>query len=44
MAEKRSWLLCQLVGHLVSWNEVQQIAAKETDGRLCFFDSLGKRI
>jgi hypothetical protein len=44
MAEKRSWVLCQLVGHLVLWNEVQQIAQKETEGRVCFFDSRGKRL
>jgi len=44
MAEKRSWLLCQLVGHMVARGEMQQIALKETEGRICFFDSRGKRI
>jgi hypothetical protein len=44
MAEKRSWVLCHLIGHEVTWKEVVNIAKKATQGRVAFYDIHGKRI
>ena len=43
ITEARSWVLCQLVGHEVTWEELIQIAKRETQGRVAFYNRQGKR-